>query len=161
MASLLLLTLGGEKGGGGGGGGDGGSTDGQLSCPEGSNYAGSTALIGSSAALLGAVACVDTAAIAYRETLDASIAGTDTSTVNLYGPFEAGFTDAVPGLSCLGSNTVDGGLDTFTAQLMVQDLCNDDSIALLQTCGDHANPRHFHEHVQRDEPATGPAHLAC
>ena len=98
MASLLLLTLGGEKGGGD----SGGSTDGQLSCPEGSDYVGSSSLIGTSAALLGAVACVDTAAIAYRETLDASIAGTDTSTVNLYGPFEAGFTNTVPGLSCLG-----------------------------------------------------------
>ena len=30
---------------------------------------------------------------------------------------------------------------------MVQHLCNDASMLLLDTCGDHANPRHFHEYL--------------
>ena len=50
-------------------------------------------------------------------------------------------------MSCLGSNTVDGGIDTYTAKLLVQHLCDDESIGILDTCGDHANPRHFHEYL--------------
>jgi hypothetical protein len=96
-------------------------------------------LASTAAALLGSVACVDTAAVAYRATLDPAIAGSDTSTVQIYGPFENGFTSSVPGLSCLGSNTVDGGLDTLTATYMVRHLCNDQSIELLDVCGDHAS----------------------
>ena len=123
-----------------------GSSQGSITCSAGTDHVGDAALSNSGAALLGAVACVDQAAVAYRNTLDASIAGTDTTTVNIYGPFEAGFTSSVPGLSCLGSNVVDGGIDTYAAELLVQHLCNDNTISILNTCGDHANPRHFHEY---------------
>lgn len=138
-------TTGTTTGGTTGGTDSSGTVAGQLTCSSTQDYVGDPSLAGQGAALLGSVACVDQAAIEYRQGLDASIAGTDTSTVNVYGPFEAGFTNTVPGLSCLNSNVVDGGIDTYTAQLMVRHLCNDNTIELLQTCGDHANPRHFHE----------------
>ena len=74
------------------------------------------------------VACTDPDAVAYRRTLPESVAGPNVSggtadglaTVNIYGPFENGFTNMVPGMSCLGSNTVAGGIDTATAELVVQ-----------------------------------------
>lgn len=142
-------TGGSGKGGGTGGGNTGGSTAGQLTCSSTTDYVGDPALAGTAAALLGSVACVDQAAVAYRRTLDASIAGSDTSTVNVYGPFENGFTSSVPGMSCLGSNTINGGIDTYTAELIVRNLCGDNTIRLLGTCGDHANPVHFHEYLTR------------
>lgn len=139
---------GGPPGGGPGGGGGppgGGASVSRITCPTDSDYVGNTSLTRSPAGLLGAVACIDTKAIAYRETLPARIAGTDTNTVGIFGPFEAGFASFVPGLSCLGDNTIDGGIDTYTAELLAQHLCDDDSLAILDTCGDHARPRHFHE----------------
>jgi hypothetical protein len=48
-------------------------------------------------------------------------------------------------MSCLGTNSVVGGIDTYTAELMIRNMCSDNSISLLDTCGDHASPRHFHE----------------
>jgi len=48
-------------------------------------------------------------------------------------------------MSCLGTQSVVDGIDTYTAELMIRNLCSDNSISLLDTCGDHANPRHFHE----------------
>lgn len=139
---------GGAPSGNGGGGGNGGGSSGSVSCSEGAQFAGDTALAGTAGALLGALACVDPSAVTYRGTLAASIAGTDRSTVNIYGPFENGFTDGVPGMSCLGTNVVVGGIDTYTAEQMVRHLCDDQSMLLLDTCGDHANPRHFHELLQ-------------
>ena len=114
-----------------------------LTCPTGSNYVGSAARIGTAPALRGSLGCVDTAAISYRQTLSSTIAGTQTTTVNIYGPFENGFSSAQ--LSCLGTQSVVGGIDTYTAELMIRNMCSDNSISLLDTCGDHANPRHFHE----------------
>jgi hypothetical protein len=121
-----------------GGGSDGGSTTGSITCVEGQDYVGDSTLAGTAAALLGAVACIDVAAVAYRATLSAAIAGTSLSTNNLYGPFEAGFSSSVPGMSCLGSNTVQGGLDTMTSGMIVHNLCNDNTIEVLGVCGDHA-----------------------
>ena len=118
-----------------------------LSCPTCSDYVGSATRIGTASGLRGPVGCVDTAAISYRQTLATTIAGTSaqTTTVNIYGPFEAGFSSAQPGMSCLGSQTLAAGIDTYTAELMIRYMCSDNSISLLDTCGDHANPRHFHE----------------
>lgn len=127
-----------SKGPGGGSSGGAPGAGGGLSCPTGSDFAGDALLAGTPAALLGSVACVDSAAVAYRATLSAAVAGTDTSTVDIYGPFENGFTSSVPGLSCLGGNTVDGGMDTLTSTYLVRHLCNDDSLELLDVCGDHA-----------------------
>lgn len=147
-----MSSKGGGTGGGtppGGGTTGGGSTTGSLTCSSTSNYVGNSALAGTAASLLGSVACIDQAALAYRQTLPASISGSDATTVDIYGPFENGFTSSVPGMTCLGSNTVDGGVDTWTATLMVRHLCNDDTMTILDTCGDHANPRHFHEYLTR------------
>ena len=142
-------TTGGTTTGGGGGGGGGGD----INCVEGQQAAGDSSKIGTGTALLGAIGCTDPDAVAYRRTLPATVAGPTVSggttdglaTVNIYGPFEAGFTNAQPGMSCLGANTVDGGIDTSTAELVVQHLCSDASLKIVDTCGDHASPRHFHE----------------
>jgi len=142
-----------------GGGNTGGGASGSISCPTGSDYVGSSALAGTAAALLGSVACVDSAAVAYRGTLGVNVAGVDTTTVNMYGPFENGFTSSVPNMACLGDNVVDGGVDTYTATFMVQHLCNDDSLSILGTCGDHAQPKHFHEYLtqclSQQDPSSG------
>ena len=50
-------------------------------------------------------------------------------------------------MSCLGSNVLVGGVDTYVAELVVQHLCDDSTKKLLDTCGDHASPRHFHEYL--------------
>ena len=116
-----------------------------ISCPTGSNYVGLATRINSAPG--GMVGCVDTAAISYRQTLPTTIAGlaSQTTAVYIYGPFEAGFSSTQPGMSCLGTQSVVGGIDTYTAELMIRVMCNDNSITLLGTCGDHASPRHFHE----------------
>lgn len=85
----------------------------------------------------------------YRTNLSPGISGTDTSTLKIYGPFEAGFTSSNPGTSCLGSQSIKGGIDTYTAELMIKNICKRDNISLLGTCGDHVNPRHFHEYGGR------------
>ena len=141
-------TGGGKAGGGGGGAGD-------ITCVEGQQAAGDSSKINTGTALLGAIGCTDPDAVAYRRTLPESVAGPTVSggttdglaTVNIYGPFEAGFSNAQPGMGCLGSNTVDGGIDTSTAELLIQYLCSDATLKIIDTCGDHANPRHFHEYA--------------
>ena len=72
------------------------------------------------------VGCVDTAAISYRQTLPTTIAGLacQTTAVYIYGPFEAGFSSTQPGMSCLGTQSVVGGIDTYTAELMIRVMCN-------------------------------------
>lgn len=135
-----------------GGGAGGGAASGAVTCVEGQNLVGDSSRAGTAAALLGAVACIDVAAVAYRATLSAAVAGTSLSTNNLYGPFEAGFSSNVPGMGCLGSNTVQGGLDTMTSGMIVHHLCNDNTVEVLGVCGDHASPSHFHEFL---EPYTG------
>ena len=92
----------------------GGGAAGDITCVEGQQATGDSSKIGAGTALLGAIACTDPDAIAYRRTLPESVAGPTVSggttdalaTVNIYGPFEAGFTNAQPGMSCLGSNEV-------------------------------------------------------
>ena len=128
---------------------------GDITCTEGQQATGDSSKIGTGTALLGAIACTDPGAVAYRRTLPESVAGpidsggtTDgLATVNIYGPFEAGFTNAQPGMSCLGTNAVAGGIDTSTAELVIQHLCSDATLKIIDTCGDHASPRHFHEYL--------------
>ena len=147
-------TTGGTPTGGGGGGGGGGGA-GDITCTEGQQATGDSSKVNTGTALLGAIGCTDPDAVAYRRTLPESIAGPTVSggtrdglaTVNIYGPFEAGFTNANPGMSCLGTNVVDGGIDTSTAELLIQHLCSDATLKIVDTCGDHANPRHFHEYL--------------
>ena len=139
----------------GGGGGGAGDNTGDITCTKGQQATGDSSKIGTGTALLGAIACTDPGAVAYRRTLPESVAGpidsggtTDgLATVNIYGPFEAGFTNALPGMSCLGTNAVAGGIDTSTAELVIQHLCSDATLKIIDTCGDHASPRHFHEYL--------------
>jgi len=92
----------------------GGGGAGDITCVEGQQATGDPTKIGTGTALLGAIACTDPDAVAYRRTLPESVAGLTVSggttdglaTVNIYGPFEAGFTNAQPGMSCLGTNEV-------------------------------------------------------
>ena len=61
------------------------------------------------APLRGNIGCVDLGVLSTRPT--ATVGGASESAQNIYGPFEAGFTSAVPGMSCLGSTEVAGGVD--------------------------------------------------
>ena len=72
------------------------------------------------APLRGNIGCVDAAAFALRPA-DDGIAD-----YNIYGPLEAGFTTSVPGMDCLTSD-IPGGIDTRTAEYMMQFQCEDDS----------------------------------
>ena len=86
-----------------------------ITCVEGEQAAGDSSKINTATALTGAIGCTDPDAIAYRRTLPEAIAGPPTTsgrggtidalaTINIYGPFEAGFSSTQ--LSCLGSNEV-------------------------------------------------------
>ena len=86
-----------------------------ITCVEGEQAAGDPSKISTATALTGAIGCTDPDAIAYRRTLPESIAGPPLTggrggtidalaTINIYGPFEAGFSSEQ--LSCLGSNKV-------------------------------------------------------
>ena len=105
--NVACTTGGTNTGGGGGGAGD-------ITCVEGQQAAGDSSKMNTGTALLGAIGCTDPDAVAYRRTLPESIAGPTVSggtsdglaTVNIYGPFEAGFSNAQPGMSCLGTNEV-------------------------------------------------------
>jgi len=58
---------------------------------------------------------------------------------------EAGFSSRVPGMSCLGSNTVPAGIDTKQAEHMVAAFCSGQTVSVLDSCGGHAVPYHYHE----------------
>merc|ERR1719198_2236454 len=81
---------------------------------------------------------------------------------NVYGPMEAGFSSSNPPMmSCLGSHTVPGGVDTHVAELVVAKYCNKDPHSMSATsfrswadqvggmdnCGGHATPYHYHERL--------------
>ena len=66
----------------------------------------------------------------------------------IYGPFEAGFSAAQTEqfFGCDPGVTIAAGLDTLTAEQMVQHACNLPAIiTVLDECGGHANPYHYHE----------------
>ena len=95
---------------------------GDITCTEGQQATGDSSKIGTGTALLGAIACTDPGAVAYRRTLPESVAGpidsggtTDgLATVNIYGPFEAGFTNAVRTHGNLSAKRARVALDTCT-----------------------------------------------
>lgn len=80
---------------------------------------------------------------------------------NIYGPFEAGFTDTqnniLESLGCSDGSLghVAGGIDTHTAEQMVAHQCSIDLpriegdlyISLLDECGGHTNEYHFHQRM--------------
>ena len=61
----------------------------------------------------------------------------------------AGFSSAQPGASCLGSNELPGGVDTNLAEAVMDELCKADGgmSAILDYCGGHAKPFHYHERI--------------
>ena len=86
-----------------------------ITCVEGEQAAGDPSKISTATALTGAIGCTDPDAIAYRRTLPESIAGPPLTggrggtidalaTINIYGPFEAGFSSDQ--LICLANNEV-------------------------------------------------------
>jgi len=100
------------------------------------------------APLRGNVGCVDLQAMALRDTTIDPVLE-DQDAVNIFGPMENGFASGQPGASCLGDNVVSGGIDTNTAEHVMNYLCSDsdETIQILDTCGGHAVPYHYHERM--------------
>jgi hypothetical protein len=91
-------------------------------------------------------------------TVDKPIASDRTQ---IYGPFEAGFTAAQTQqfFGCNPGVAIQGGIDTLTAEQMVQYQCNIPSTTtVLDACGGHAIPYHYHERMTclyTSDPITG------
>ena len=148
LSALLIVvsaTHGGRHNGPGGGGG-GGST---VSCPESGGFEGSSTYVGigpSAAPLRGTVACVD-------HPIEVTTNGGQTSIGTLiYGPFEAGFSnDQLQRLfQCTNLDAqIEGGFDTLLAERMVEYQCSfeEGTANVLNPCGGHANPFHYHERM--------------
>eukprot|EP00937_MAST-01D_sp_MAST-1D-sp2_P006399 g6399.t1 len=112
-------------------------------------YAGETSYIGAglkAAPLRGNVACVDAGPLATRPTATVGSRG-DYDATNIYGPIEDGFSSSVPGMSCLGSTSVQSGIDTNVAEAIVLKICGT-AVEVLDSCGGHAVPYHYHERLQ-------------
>ena len=93
------------------------------------------------APLRGNIACVDEGPLSRRPTAGRG----DQDAVNIYGPMEAGFTSQQ--WTCLGDRTIPGGIDTLLAENMLHHACQDSSLEILDYCGGHATPYHYHEHI--------------
>eukprot|EP00606_Chrysophyceae_sp_TOSAG23-5_P000060 GSChrysophyteH2.ASY1.ANO1.226.1 assembled CDS len=134
-------------------------------CPTTTQYKGNKAYIAvrdtdtaQATPMRGNIGCIDLDVLAKRPTV--SVARSDQDANNVYGPMEAGFSRDTPNLSCLGSTDVVGGIDTKTAFSMVQAICGSalGDTTLLDYCGGHAVPYHYHEHLfclQDTDPASG------
>jgi len=124
-----------------------------VSCPTNGGFTGSSEYIGGTTALAAplrnTIACVDNPV--------------DSSELLIYGPFEAGFSNAQLSqfFGCQNpSASVVGGVDTLTAEEMVVEMCNLDpeEVQILDVCGGHANPYHYHERMgclYSSDPVTG------
>jgi len=90
---------------------------------------------------------------------------------NIYGPFEAGFSqeqdDIIAVLGCTtGKGYVDGGIDTSTSEAWMAKDCGvvlprwegTSYISLLRECGGHTSEYHFHEKLSCLYNATDPGH---
>jgi arylsulfatase A-like enzyme len=141
-----------------------------VTCPAlgGVAYTGTDAYKGGgkAAPLRGAVGCVDQAPLAKRPKGRAGNNVLDAS--NIYGPMEAGFSKAQPGARCLGAGNglpdfeLPGGVDTNVAEAVMVKACEERGIgqmgALLDYCGGHASPFHYHERMNclyDADPSTG------
>ena len=134
----------------GGSGGGSGSCSQETNCPtdtSGTGYEGRTNCINEmkplAAPLRGSVACLTPAALSIRPTAG----NQNLDATNIYGPMEAGFSSQQ--FPCLGNQTVSGGHDTKLAEQMVLaiDSCQGETITVLDYCGGHANPYHYHERM--------------
>jgi hypothetical protein len=137
-SNIWMVTAQGPPGGGGGppGGGGGG---GGMTCSTTVQYTGTPSTTPRAAPLRGNVGCVDLAVLTDR----ADGVTTTPLSANIYGPMEAGFTSTVPGMSCLGTNTIAGGIDTNLAEHMVEYFCPGMDIQVLDSCGGHAVPYQY------------------
>ncbi|CAB9518285.1 expressed unknown protein [Seminavis robusta] len=143
-ALLLLLTkVSAQPPGGGGGGRPGGRP--RIQCSLTTPFTGNRSDTPRAAPLRGNVGCVDLAAHALRQL---PIRG-DQEGVNIYGPMEAGFGSGNPRMACLGDVEVPGGIDTNLAEHMVHYICRDSGVEIqvLDACGGHAMPYHYHERM--------------
>lgn len=126
----------------GGGGGGGVNVDCSASFNGHEDYVGQGP---KAAPLRGTVACVDTKAQNLRQD------GREGELI--YGPFEAGFAfdQLQQFFGCTNSDAVvPGGVDTLLAEKMVAFMCslNEADVSVLDYCGGHANPFHYHEKMQ-------------
>ena len=48
-------------------------------------------------------------------------------------------------MSCLGNFVLPGGVDTQTAEAVMANVCSVTDLGLLDYCGGHANPYHYHQ----------------
>jgi hypothetical protein len=85
----------------------------------------------------GAVGCVD-------KPLSGLSPGSQVG-AHIYGTNEAGFS---AGAICTAQQAIPGGIDTKTAESIVRYQCNKaDTWGLLDSCGGHATPYHYHERM--------------
>jgi len=92
----------------------------------------------------GSIACLTPDALARRPTAG----NQNLDAVNIYGPMENGFTSQ--NFACLNSETISGGHDTKLAEQMVMAIssCVGQTLVVLDSCGGHANPYHYHEKME-------------
>lgn len=95
------------------------------------------------APLRGSIGCVTGDALKRRPTAD--VKGVAQAAVNVFGPMEAGFSNVQPGMSCLGTYALVGGVDTHLAETIMAHVCAPTVISVLDYCGGHAIPYHYHE----------------
>ena len=109
----------------------------------------------SAAPLRGNVGCVDQGPLELRPKGKAG--RTALGATNIYGAMEAGFSKDQPGAACLAAGNglpdfeLPGGVDTNLAEAIMHKACEDRggelSQALLDYCGGHADPFHYHERM--------------
>jgi len=58
---------------------------------------------------------------------------------------EAGFSSRQ--WECLGERTIPGGIDTLVAEYMLHYACQRDDLIIMDFCGGHATPYHYHERM--------------
>ena len=83
----------------------------------------------------------------------AANAGTGGVGENIFGPFEAGFSGSgmqaniLKGKGCIDPSQVElpGGVDTATAEVIMNGQCDQSLSPLLDTCGGHTKEYHNHE----------------
>jgi len=116
--------------------------DSSVDCSASGSYTGShTYSVLTAAPLRGSIGCVNEAALKHRSVVEYD----KQIPLHIFGPFEAGFTAFDPGASCLGFNYVVGGVDTGLAHAVISHLCGGRTMRVLDYCGGHAVPYHYHE----------------
>ena len=135
----------------------GGGGNPHFECPDAGGFAGDSDYIGKGLKPIpvrGNVGCVDAGPLATRPTVENRRGGTRPAT-NIYGPMEAGFTSE--NHECLGNVVVPAGMDTRLAEAMLHAIDGCEGREILDFCGGHATPYHYHEND--DDELQGPEGL--